>query len=295
MRVLVLGGTGSIGAPVLRRLAARGHEAIVLARSDASAAAALRLGAASVLRGDIAAPGGWVGALPVLDAVVHMACDFAGPMAEVDAGLLDALLPRLAAQPDRPRFVYSGGCWLFGATGDAVATEATPMSPLPAFAWMVPHAGRILGSRAVDGIVIHPAMVHGDGAGGVFRRFAREAVERPAIRVVGSEAVRWPLVHCDDLALLYGLALERAPRGASYIGAAIEGLAVGRIARAFAHRFGTPDRAPAVISADSIALELGPWAHGYALDQRLSGDKARRELGWTPRHLDPEAEIAALP
>ncbi|BBK42050.1 hypothetical protein STVA_20700 [Allostella vacuolata] len=291
----MLGGTGSIGAPILRWLAARGHEAIVLARSDASAAAATRLGAASIVRGDIAAPDCWVGALPDLDAVVHMACDFAGPMAAVDGVLIDALLPRLAAQPDRPRFVYTGGCWLFGATGDVVATEKTPMSPLPAFAWMVPHAERILGSQAVDGIVIHPAMVYGDGAGGVFRRFAREAVDRPAIRVVGGEAVRWPLVHCDDLAQLYGLALERAPRGASYIGAAVEGLAVGRIARAFAGRFGTPERTPAVISADSIALELGPWARGYALDQRLSGAKARRELGWAPRHLDPEAEIAALP
>jgi len=40
-----------------------------------------------------------------------------------------------------------------------------------------------------------------------------------------------------------------------------------------------------------IAAELGEWARGYALDQRLSGDKARRELGWAPRHLDPEGEI----
>jgi hypothetical protein len=30
---------------------------------------------------------------------------------------------------------------------------------------------------------------------------------------------------------------------------------------------------------------------GYALDQRLSGEKARRELGWRPQHLDPIGEI----
>jgi nucleoside-diphosphate-sugar epimerase len=38
----------------------------------------------------------------------------------------------------------------------------------------------------------------------------------------------------------------------------------------------------------------GQWARGRAMDQQLSDEKARRELGWTPVHLDPEGEIAAL-
>jgi nucleoside-diphosphate-sugar epimerase len=141
--------------------------------------------------------------------------------------------------------------------------------------------------------VIHPAMVF-EPCGGVFRRFARDARERNAIRVVEGEAVRWPLVHSDDLANLYALALEHAPSRSSYIGAAIEGLAVGRIARALAKRFGTRHREPHLISAEAIAAELGVWAKGFALDQQLSGAKARRELGWTPKHLDPEREIALL-
>lgn len=295
MQVLVLGGTGTIGSAVLRELAVRGHDVIALARSDGSAARAARLGAAAVVRGDMGAPEGWIARLPAVDAVVHMACDLAGPMGDVERRLLDALLPRLASRPYRTRFIYTGGCWLFGATGDIVATERTPPSPLPAFSWMVPHAGRVLHSREVAGIVIHPGMVYGNGRGGVFRRFAREAVERPSIRVVGGEAVRWPLVHWDDLAALYALALERAPQGESYLGVAVDGLAVGRIARAFARRFGNPDAEPEIISADAIARELGEWARGYALDQRLSGAKARSELGWRPAHLDPEGEIARLP
>jgi nucleoside-diphosphate-sugar epimerase len=112
--------------------------------------------------------------------------------------------------------------------------------------------------------------------------------------VVGSEAVRWPLVHSDDLANLYALALENAPARSSYIGAAIEGLAVGRVARALAKRFGTRRREPEIISAEVAAAELGDWAKGFALDQQLSGAKARRELGWAPKHLDPEGEIAAV-
>ncbi len=292
MRVFVLGGTGSIGSPILRELRKRGHEVWALARSDVSATKLRDCGATPV-EGDIAAPERWTARLPPIDAVIHAACDFAAEMGAIDARLLDGLLPSLAAQPKRPRFIYTGGCWLFGATGDEVATEETPFRPLAAFAWMVPHLARILTSPEVDGIVIHPAMVY-TADGGVFWRFAREATERNAIRVVASEAIRWPLVHAEDLASLYVLALERAPARSSYIGAAIDGFSVDRIARAFARRFGTRHRELQIVSADAIAAELGEWARGYALDQQLSGARARRELGWQPKHLDPEGEIGAL-
>ena len=293
MRVLVLGGTGFIGEAVVRELVLRGHEITGLTRSEAAAERLGRTGS-QPLMDDITRPTSWVERLPPVDAVVHLACDVDVDMGTIDRGLLDAMLQKLAMQPKRPRFIYTGGCWLFGTTGRHVATEATPFSPLPAFTWMVPHARRILSSAAVEGIVIHPAMVY-TADGGVFSRFAGDARRHATIRVVESEAVRWPLVHRDDLAELYALALELAPPGSSYLGAAIDGLEVGRIARAFARRFGLPSQATRVISADQVAGELGAWARGYARDQRLSGAKATAELGWRPRHLDPEGEIAALP
>lgn len=283
MRVLLLGGTGSIGTPVVRELIQRGHEVVALARSDRSAAI-LRQQGAAVLRGDIAAPQGWISALPAIDGIIHLACDFASDMEAIDRGLLDALLPHVARQPTKARFLYTGGCWLYGATGDDVATEETPFAPLAAFAWMVPHLQRVLDSDAVEGVVVHPAMVYGGEGGGVFRRFARDA-EAGAVRIVGNEAVRWPLVHCDDLARLYVLALETAPGRSSYIGTAVDGMPVGRLARAF----DAPELL--ILPTDAVAAELGEWARGYGCDQQLSGARARRELGWTPLHLDPIVDI----
>jgi nucleoside-diphosphate-sugar epimerase len=256
---------------------------LALARSDVSAAKLAEFGATPVA-GDIASAERWAISLPRVDAVIHAACDFSTGMGAIDARLLDVLLPALAAQPNKPRFIYTGGGWLFGATGNDVATEETPFCPLPAFAWMVPQLRRIVQAPEVHSIVIHPAMAY-TPRGGVFHRFARDAGEQDAIRVVESEQVRWPLVHSEDLAGLYILALERAPAGSSYLGAAIEGLAVGRIARAFAKRFGTRHHEPQIISTDAIAAALGEWARGYA----------RRDLGWSPKHLDPEREIARLP
>ena len=285
LRVFVLGGTGSIGSPMVRRLIERGHDVWALARSEDSRAKLREYGAAPI-SGDIASPESWAKKLPQLDAVIQA-------MDVVDHHLLDVLLAAFTRQSMRPRFITTGGCWLFGATGDDVATEETPFRPLPAFAWMVPQLQRILASPDIDGIVIHPAMVY-TPRGGVFLRFARDALKRDAVRVVESEQVRWPLVHSEDLAELYVLALEQAPARSSYIGAAIDGHTVGRIARAFAKRFGTRQQQLQIISADAVAAELGEWARGYGLDQRLSGEKARLELGWKPKHLDPEGEIALL-
>lgn len=292
MRVLVLGGTGSIGGPVVRALVNRAHSVVALTRSDASAQKVAAFGALPIA-GNIRRPEEWLEALPPVDAVIHAACEFEDAMEEVERQLFDRLLPYLAARPQKCRLIYTGGCWLFGATGEQVATEATPFSPLPAFAGSVSQIRRILDFSGVEPLIIHPAMVY-EGQGGVFSSFARDAIERRAIRIVGGEGVRWPLVHSEDLASLYALVLETGVIGASYIGSAIDGLAVGRIARAFAQRFGGVDRGLRVVCADQIAAELGEWARGYALDQQLSGEKARSSLGWAPRHLDPESEIASL-
>jgi nucleoside-diphosphate-sugar epimerase len=277
---------------MVRTLVKRGHEVGAIARSDASAKKLDVFGALPI-PGDIRRPEEWLGALPPCDAVIHAACEFEGAMEKIECHLLDSLLPYLAARAQNSKFIYTGGCWLFGAAGDHVATEATPFSPLPAFAWTLQHMRRILETSGIEPVIIHPAMVY-ERDGGVFSSFARDAVERRPIRIVGGENVRWPLVHSDDLASLYALALARGVARESYIGSAIDGLPVGNIARAFARRYGGVDRGLEVVSADKISAELGDWARGYALDQQLSGEKARSRLGWEPTHLDPESEIASM-
>jgi nucleoside-diphosphate-sugar epimerase len=294
MRVFVLGGTGSIGGPVVRELIRAGHEVMALARSAASAATVARIGARPIV-GDMTTPERWIAALPPLDGVIQAAAAFGADDEAVERRLLQILLPHLRAA-DRPvRFIYTGGCWLFGESeARTVTTEATPFDPLPAFAWGVAHCRQVLDARGIDPIVIHPAMVY-EPCGGVFARFRTDAIGRDAVRVVAGEQVHWPLVHAEDLAALYRLALEGSAPGESYLGAAIDGMPVGRIARAYARRYGIRRTDPEVISADRIAAELGEWARGYALHQWQSGEKARRRLGWRPLHLDPVSEIGAIP
>lgn len=201
----------------------------------------------------------------------------------VETALLDALLPVLGAMPKRPRFVYTGGCWLFGATGEHVATEDSAFYPLPAFSWMIDNMNGVQSAPEVEGAVVHPAMVY-SGEGGMFSTFMDAIREGGVVEVIGSTNVVWPLVHADDLADLYVLTMEDARPGSVYNGSAIAGMNVADIVSAVAKHMGAGQREVRAAAVNEAAERLGEWARGYAISQRLSGDKARAELGWKPRH-----------
>lgn len=78
MRVLVTGGSGFLGARLISKLVADGHEVLALARSVSSSKRVGDLGAMP-LAGDLDAPQDI--RLPALDAVIHTAAyfRFAGP------------------------------------------------------------------------------------------------------------------------------------------------------------------------------------------------------------------------
>jgi NAD(P)-dependent dehydrogenase (short-subunit alcohol dehydrogenase family) len=101
LRVFVLGGTGSIGSALVRKLVARGHGVLGMARSEASAAKLGKLGATAVA-GTIALPAPWIGKLVGPDPVLHAACDFSTDMGAIERRLLDVLLPALGLRPNKP-------------------------------------------------------------------------------------------------------------------------------------------------------------------------------------------------
>lgn len=293
MKVLVLGGTGLIGRAVVSALRARGHDVTALARSDEAAVKLAALGARP-LAGDIRTPVPWLASAAFADigAIIHTAATFMPDMGAVDRALIEAILA--AADRDRAtkrrRFIYTGGCWLYGNTGDRIADEKTPFEPLEDFAWMIKNYGQLAESEHFESAIIHPAMVYERG-GGVFARFVDDATLFGRVRIVGSEDVRWPLVHSDDLGELYALALEHGRPGEAYNAAAFTGVRVGEIARAIARRKGAPET-PFIRTVEDAIAEIGSWARGFAIDQQMSGAKARRELGWTPRHTDLAADIS---
>lgn len=199
MKVLVLGATGSIGTAVTKELIANDHEVIALSRSIGSDAK-LRDWGAVPFRGDLREPEQWADMLRDCDGIIQVATTFTDDMGHVDRAVVEALEQAARRFGIRPRLIYTGGCWLFGQTGDLVATEETPFDPLVDFAWAVDTAAKLLASPWFSCAVIHPAMVCHEG-GGVFARFASAARAQNPVEIWGDSSTRWPVIHRDDLAV----------------------------------------------------------------------------------------------
>ncbi|MCR9222327.1 MAG: NAD-dependent epimerase/dehydratase family protein [Alphaproteobacteria bacterium] len=292
MRIFMTGGTGLIGRAVLAELTAR-HEVSALARSGTAAVRLRALGAAPV-RGDLRTPSHWLADLGPVDAVVHCAAVFeAGNMAAAEARFLAALRRTLALGPTRLRVVYTGGVWLYGAGAERVQDETAPFDPLPPFAYMADQIAALRADPMIDLRVVHPGLVFDSAGGGALQDMIADLEAGRPVRVTGDPAVRWPLVHVEDLADLYRRALEWEAPGLVVNGVAAEGVEVAAIARALARNCGLPPPGFAVRPVAQAVAEDGPIAAGYARSQRISGARARSLLGWRPAHAAPGAEADA--
>jgi nucleoside-diphosphate-sugar epimerase len=147
-----------------------------------------------------------------------------------------------------------------------------------------------LESVEVACVVLRPGMVYG-GSRGTFGDWLQEARRSHTITYPGDGSQHWIMVHVEDVAEAYRLALDHAPGGERYLLADPSQHTVKELAEAAARSVSAEARAS---DPATLVDALGPVAHALLLDQRATAAKARRELGWTPRHLSFVAEAEAL-
>lgn len=123
--------------------------------------------------------------------------------------------------------------WVLGATGADPVTEDTLADPPVIVAYRPRIEQRVLvtADDGVRAVVVRPGIVHGRG-GGIPALLVNLAREHGEPRFAGEEDVRWPMVHVDDLAGLFVLAVERAPGGTVWHGVAEEAVPVRDLAAA---------------------------------------------------------------
>ena len=285
MRILILGATGFIGTAVLTELLGHGYPVLALARSESAENRLLERGA-EVIRGDLRAPPRWSRVVREVDAIVHTAATFTDDMGAIDRALVEEIVAQAELAGNTIRFLYTGGVWLYGQTGETVVSESSPLNPIPGFTWMVENSAILLQSPYFRTTIVHPGMVYARDGGALARFMPRKG----KTEIWGSPDTRWPLVHVDDLATAYRLILEGGDAGESYNVAAEQGVRQGDIAAAVCRRFNLRSD-PVVLPVEQLIAQYGDGALGPTLDQQMSSQKLIGELGWKPRHLDAAAEI----
>lgn len=286
MRIFVTGGSGYIGRAVVAELRRRGHHVAALARSEDAAAAVRKLGA-EVIHGSLDSLDVIELAAREHNATVHMASAVPDGVAR-EAKMLDVLL-RVA--PNDHTIVYTSGAWVYGNRGDAVVDEEAPLQPIEIVAWRPAHEARVLAARerGVRAVVIRPTVVYGDG-GGIVGMLVAGANPGP-LRVVGNGTNRWSTVRVDALAELYAAALEQPAANGIYNAAAGAPVPYVEIARA-ASRAGGGNGTIEHLTYENARAAMGGFAEALAMDLQVSGEKARRELGWNPHRPTVLEELA---
>jgi nucleoside-diphosphate-sugar epimerase len=286
MKIFLTGGSGYIGSAVALRLKKAGHDVLALVRSEEKGKALKEAGLKLVV-GDLSTPAGYAAAAYGRHSIVHTAIDYQHDTAELDRKTIQAARELLSGQVGAT-FIYTSGCWVNGST-EGVADETTPLKPVRASAWRVPHEQLAL-SLAKDGIravVVRPGIVYG-GRGGIPAMFFASAKKSGAAQMIGEGANHWPLVHVDDLAELYVRLVERAPAGSIYNAVDASHLTQREVAEAASRAAGKEGKVHA------SAPDGSPYHEALMLDQRLSSEKARNDLDWRPRHESFTAEADQL-
>jgi nucleoside-diphosphate-sugar epimerase len=290
LRVFVTGAAGYVGNAIAHRFAQSGYEVHGLTRRQ-DRVESLRAQGIKPLVGDLDQPESFLSDLKNCDAVVHASFQ-AGPGApRHDQNVLENL--KAGVVDGRVRHVlYTSSVWVHGDTGERVEDESADPHPAETVAWRPAHEEVALDlvENEVHVAVMRPALVYG-GTGGILGGWFREAREKKVVTYPGDGSQHWNMVHRDDVAEGYRLALEHARGGQRFILADESHFTVRELAEAVARASGVEAQP---WDREQVVAQLGLSGAAQLLDQRVTAARARRVLGWVPRHTHFVAEAASL-
>jgi nucleoside-diphosphate-sugar epimerase len=289
-RIFITGASGYLGSAIADRLLRAGHEVTGLTRSQEHASALAASGITPVI-GDLSRPESYLHVLKNCDVAIHSAAEGGARMAEQDRRALEAI--RAAAQDGRVRhLLYTSGVWVLGDTAGRTVDESTPLNPIALVKWRATHEDVAidLAEFEVRSMVFRPATVYGEARGIIGAMFA-EAAKKKIVRVPGTGEQTWGLVHRDDVAEAYLLGLEHGRAGERYLLVDESAFTLRQIAEAIARVTGATVQ---TWPAEEVLKQLGPFGEALLLSQRATAAKARRDLGWVPRHTSLVNEAEAL-
>ncbi len=284
MHVFVTGGSGLTGPAVVAELIAAGHTVTGLARSDAAAARLEALGA-TPHSGSLEDLDRLRSGAQAADGVLHMAFggDLAEPddMARRDRAAIEALGAVLVGS-DRP-LVITSGTLVMPEGRECTEADQPDEAGLAPFRLPGERACLGLAEKGVRASVVRLApTVHGPGDYGFIPGLVATARKTGVSAYVGDGANRWPAVHRLDAAVLFRLAVERAPAGSALHGVA-ECVTMRSIADTIGRGLGLPT--VSLTPDEAAAHYSNPFmASAYGFDGPVSGAHTRELLGWQPTH-----------
>jgi 2-alkyl-3-oxoalkanoate reductase len=285
-RVLITGATGFVGSAVAKALIAEGSKVTALVRSRARAAELVP--GACVAVGDMLEPQSYSHLVDEADTVVHTAQVRAGgrvsaatvrKMKHANHVMTTTLAE--ACKPAGTRFVYTGGCFVYGDHGSSWINESTPLAPSPLGEGDAAEMTRLraLHHQGLDVVSLSPGFVYGPG--GNFKTGFYNQGRKGQLRCIGAGDNYWSCIHVDDLAAAYVAAIAHAEPGDEYNIVDDSPLSLSSFVDQVAATMGGKRRGDLPRWVAALALG-GPAIASLTTSYRVDNSKAQDRLGWEP-------------
>jgi nucleoside-diphosphate-sugar epimerase len=313
MKVFVAGATGALGRQLLPKLVDRGHEVTGMTRTPSKTALIEELGARPVVADALDAEqvaSAVANAEP--EVIVHelTAISDLGTMRSIDKAFAqtnrlrtegtDHLLAAGRAMGVQRFVAQSFAAWVYQRVGGPVKTEEDPLDPHPirpvheTFGAIRYLENSVTGADWTTGIALRYAGFYGPGTSLWSGGEHLEPIRQRKFPIAGNGGGVWSFIHIEDAADATVAAIEHGERGIYNVAddspARVRDWLPGMAAMIGAP---PPRRVPKWIG------RLFAGEPGVIMMTELRGvsnAKAKRELGWTPRHpswREGFAELAA--
>jgi len=301
MKVVVAGGTGFLGRPLVEALAVHRHDVVVLTRRGAATPASA--GARAVHWDPNGATGPWAAGLDGAGAVVNLAGESIAARrwsAEHKRRILDSrinatrsLVGAIEAVASRPAIFVSGSAvGYYGPLGDEIVTETTPAGSdflARVCAQWEAEANRA-SSPQTRVVCIRTGLVLEKDGGALPQMLP--PFKLGAGGPVGSGRQYWPWIHRADWIGLVRWTLQTAAASGPINATAPNPVTNKEFARALGRALHRPAFMPA--PAFALRLMLGEMADALLLSGQRAVPATAQRLGFAFRHTDVETALQAI-
>jgi nucleoside-diphosphate-sugar epimerase len=289
VRAFVIGATGYIGNVFAHRLMQAGHPVMGTARTPKGGQQLSAEGIHPVLA-SLEEPRSLFPGIRDADIIVYAAYGYEDKQqAEKELASGKSHLTEMLTAIERTGkiFLLTSGSGIFPNTGDMIYTEDMPLpettSPVVLARRKLEQEVLAASARSICSIVLRPPTVYGRGGSSIIPGNLLEHAlsAKRSVYIEHTRTNRWSAVHIDDLADLMMLAVDKANPGSLYNAAAESGITTAAISRAISRVAGLQGQTTAITLKEARDV-FGDWAEWLMINNQLSGDKARTELGWNP-------------
>jgi nucleoside-diphosphate-sugar epimerase len=285
MKIFLTGATGYIGTAIAQKLLTAEHDVIGLARNEA-AAEKLKTRNIEPFLSDLRDTDHLIRAARTADAVIHTAfnhdfSDFEGAV-RVEREAIAAFVTALSGS-GKP-FVATSGTGLIEDTGDRFVDDTEIITPRGALIARAAAEQDILLAAQQDicSMVLRlPIFVYGYGGSAFIPFLIRDARAVGVARYIEPGDYKYSVVHVDDVATLYALALEKGKPGSVYHAVSESGITIKAIATAVARIVGCETQK--ISKAEAIQIWGQAMTTFFSINNQLSCSRAERDLGWQPQ------------